>query len=55
MSKRKSSSASENPHKRSKPVEEEEVEDANVHDGDQDDHLLSKQVCTVTVMLYNML
>ncbi len=51
MSKRKSSSTSDNPHKRAKPVEEDEAEDADVYDGDQDDHLLSNQVCTVTAML----
>ena len=52
MSKRKSSSASNNPHKRVKPVEEEEDENA---DTDQEDPLLSNQVCNVTVMLSNML
>uniref|UniRef100_A0A8C4FCG9 Structural maintenance of chromosomes protein 6 n=1 Tax=Dicentrarchus labrax TaxID=13489 RepID=A0A8C4FCG9_DICLA len=47
MSKRKSSSASDKPHKRAKPVEEEDMEDADVSDGDQNDTALSKQVCTV--------
>uniref|UniRef100_A0A8P4K059 Structural maintenance of chromosomes protein 6 n=1 Tax=Dicentrarchus labrax TaxID=13489 RepID=A0A8P4K059_DICLA len=37
MSKRKSSSASDKPHKRAKPVEEEDMEDADVSDGDQND------------------
>lgn len=45
MSKRKSSSVSDKPHKRAKPVEEEE-EDENVDDREQEDPLLSKQVCT---------
>ncbi|XP_036941437.1 structural maintenance of chromosomes protein 6 [Acanthopagrus latus] len=42
MSKRKSSSAGDKPHKRAKPVEEEE--DANDHESDQEDHLRSEQV-----------
>uniref|UniRef100_A0A4W6DDE5 Structural maintenance of chromosomes protein 6 n=1 Tax=Lates calcarifer TaxID=8187 RepID=A0A4W6DDE5_LATCA len=50
MSKRKSSSVSENASKRAKPVQEEEEEDENVADGDEDDPLLSAQVCTVTVV-----
>uniref|UniRef100_A0A4W6DDU1 Structural maintenance of chromosomes protein 6 n=1 Tax=Lates calcarifer TaxID=8187 RepID=A0A4W6DDU1_LATCA len=50
MSKRKSSSVSENASKRAKPVQEEEEEDENVADGDEDDPLLSAQVCTVTVI-----
>uniref|UniRef100_A0A4W6DDU8 Structural maintenance of chromosomes protein 6 n=1 Tax=Lates calcarifer TaxID=8187 RepID=A0A4W6DDU8_LATCA len=41
MSKRKSSSVSENASKRAKPVQEEEEEDENVADGDEDDPLLS--------------
>ncbi|XP_030261656.1 structural maintenance of chromosomes protein 6 [Sparus aurata] len=41
MSKRKSSSAGDKPHKRAKPVEEE---DANDHDSDQEDHLRREQV-----------
>ncbi|XP_053192459.1 structural maintenance of chromosomes protein 6-like [Scomber japonicus] len=43
MSKRKSSSVSDKPHKRAKPVEEEE-EDENVDDREQEDPLLSKQM-----------
>ncbi|XP_035535095.1 structural maintenance of chromosomes protein 6 [Morone saxatilis] len=44
MSKRKSSSASDKPHKRAKPVEEEEeMEDVNVYDS-ENDLSLSKQV-----------
>lgn len=49
MSKRKSSSAGDKPHKRAKPVEEEE--DANDHESDQEDHLRSEQVRTVTAVL----
>lgn len=41
MSKRKSSSASDNPHKRVKPVEEEEDENVNM---EQEDPLLSNQM-----------
>uniref|UniRef100_A0A8C4F8N7 Structural maintenance of chromosomes protein 6 n=1 Tax=Dicentrarchus labrax TaxID=13489 RepID=A0A8C4F8N7_DICLA len=41
MSKRKSSSASDKPHKRAKPVEEEDMEDADVSDGDQNDTVQS--------------
>ncbi|XP_073349307.1 structural maintenance of chromosomes protein 6 [Pagrus major] len=41
MSKRKSSSAGDKPHKRAKPVEEEEEND---HDSDQEHHPLSEQV-----------
>ncbi|XP_045916316.1 structural maintenance of chromosomes protein 6-like [Micropterus dolomieu] len=44
MSKRKSSSVSDKPHKRIRPVEEEEVDDANVDAGDQEDRPLNKQV-----------
>ncbi|XP_070781824.1 structural maintenance of chromosomes protein 6 isoform X2 [Enoplosus armatus] len=44
MSKRESISVSDNPHKRYRPAEEADVEDANVNDGDQGDHLLNKQV-----------
>uniref|UniRef100_A0A4W6DCL4 Structural maintenance of chromosomes protein 6 n=1 Tax=Lates calcarifer TaxID=8187 RepID=A0A4W6DCL4_LATCA len=47
MSKRKSSSVSENASKRAKPVQEEEEEDENVADGDEDDPLLSAQVWIV--------
>ncbi|GAA6234326.1 structural maintenance of chromosomes protein 6-like [Lates japonicus] len=51
MSKRKSSSVSENASKRAKPVQEEEEEDENVADGDEDDPLLSGQVqCTREVV-----
>lgn len=51
MSKRKSTTVSDKPHKRAKALEEEEVDDANVYDSEQDeqgDQLLGKQVCTVT-------
>ncbi|CAK6961936.1 structural maintenance of chromosomes protein 6-like [Scomber scombrus] len=41
MSKRKSSSVSDKPHKRAKPVEEE---DENVDDSEQEDPLLSRQM-----------
>uniref|UniRef100_A0A7N6B9H2 Structural maintenance of chromosomes protein 6 n=1 Tax=Anabas testudineus TaxID=64144 RepID=A0A7N6B9H2_ANATE len=44
MSKRKSSSVSENPNKRAKPVEDDEEEDENIGDCDQVDPLLSNQV-----------
>lgn len=50
MSKRKSSSVHESPHKRVKPVEEEEEEE-NVDSDSEEDPLLSKQVCNVTVIL----
>ncbi|KAG8011310.1 Structural maintenance of chromosomes protein 6 [Nibea albiflora] len=46
MSKRKSTTVSDKPHKRVKASDEEEVDDANVYDSDQDDQddqLLGKQ------------
>uniref|UniRef100_A0A671XD19 Structural maintenance of chromosomes protein 6 n=1 Tax=Sparus aurata TaxID=8175 RepID=A0A671XD19_SPAAU len=46
MSKRKSSSAGDKPHKRAKPVEEE---DANDHDSDQEDHLDAGIVESITL------
>uniref|UniRef100_A0A7N6BF31 Structural maintenance of chromosomes protein 6 n=1 Tax=Anabas testudineus TaxID=64144 RepID=A0A7N6BF31_ANATE len=49
MSKRKSSSVSENPNKRAKPVEDDEEEDENIGDCDQVDPLLSNQ-CTGEVV-----
>ncbi|KAE8286848.1 Structural maintenance of chromosomes protein 6 [Larimichthys crocea] len=53
MSKRKSTTVSDKPHKRAKALEEEEVDDANVYDSEQDeqgDQLLGKQAQSAEVV-----
>ncbi|XP_071335380.1 structural maintenance of chromosomes protein 6 [Trachinotus anak] len=50
MSKRKSSSANENPTKRVRPQQEEEEEDKNVADDDQDDPLMKQVQCAGEVV-----